>query len=150
MIAGLLQNTHNNSIDKTPGVGDVPILGALFRSNAFQRNETELVIVITPYLVKPVDANSIVLPTDGYKAPTDAEPRVAGRTGQRQVRRRPAQADAWRRRVDRGPGAGCDRCARRNCRCRCRACRLRRRKATNKISKPKKGAATAMPGFSGN
>lgn len=73
MIAGLLQNNHNNSIEKTPGIGDVPILGALFRSNGFQRNETELVIVITPYLVKPVNANDIVLPTDGYKSPTDVE-----------------------------------------------------------------------------
>ena len=73
MIAGLLQNNHNNSIEKTPGIGDVPILGALFRSNGFQRNETELVIVITPYLVKPVNANDIVLPTDGYKTPTDVE-----------------------------------------------------------------------------
>ena len=72
MIGGLMQNTHNNLINKLPGAGDVPILGALFRSNAFQRNETELMIVITPYLVKPVDANSIVLPTDGYQAPTDA------------------------------------------------------------------------------
>ncbi|MDR6847493.1 pilus assembly protein CpaC [Sphingomonas sp. BE270] len=71
MIAGLLQNNHNNSIDKAPALGDMPIVGALFRSNAFQRNETELVIVITPYLVKPVNANDIVLPTDGYKAPTD-------------------------------------------------------------------------------
>ena len=50
----------------------MPILGALFRSNGFKRNETELVIVITPYLVKPVNANEIVLPTDGYQAPTDA------------------------------------------------------------------------------
>jgi pilus assembly protein CpaC len=71
VIGGLLQNSHNNSISKTPGLGDVPILGALFRSNGFQRNETELVIVITPYLVKPVNANQIVLPTDGYKAPND-------------------------------------------------------------------------------
>ncbi|RYE04167.1 MAG: type II and III secretion system protein family protein [Sphingomonadales bacterium] len=71
MIAGLLSNTHNNVIDKAPGLGDVPILGTLFRSNSFQRNETELVIVITPYLVKPVNANQIVLPTDGYKAPDD-------------------------------------------------------------------------------
>lgn len=73
MIAGLLQNNHNNSIEKTPGVGDVPILGALFRSNGFQRNETELVIVITPYLVQPVNGNDIKLPTDGYKSPTDIE-----------------------------------------------------------------------------
>ena len=58
MIGGLLQNSHNNSIDKAPFLGDLPILGALFRSNSFQRNETELVIIITPYLVKPVDANA--------------------------------------------------------------------------------------------
>jgi pilus assembly protein CpaC len=81
MIAGLLQNTHNNSITKAPGVGDVPILGALFRSNAFQRNETELVIVITPYLVKPVNANDIVLPTDGIKAPTDLDRVLFGQLG---------------------------------------------------------------------
>ena len=73
MIAGLMSNTHNNQIQKAPGLGDVPILGALFRSNGFQRNETELVIIITPYLVKPVNANDIVLPTDGYHAPTDAD-----------------------------------------------------------------------------
>jgi pilus assembly protein CpaC len=81
MIAGLLQNTHNNSITKAPGAGDVPILGALFRSNAFQRNETELVIVITPYLVKPVNANDIVLPTDGIKAPTDLDRVLFGQLG---------------------------------------------------------------------
>ena len=71
VIGGLLQNSTQNQIDKTPGIGDVPILGALFRSNGWKRNETELMIVITPYLVKPVNANDIVLPTDGYQAPTD-------------------------------------------------------------------------------
>jgi pilus assembly protein CpaC len=72
VIGGLLQNSTQNSIDKTPGLGDVPVLGALFRSNGWQRNETELVIVITPYLVKPVNnASDIALPTDGYRAPTD-------------------------------------------------------------------------------
>lgn len=81
VIGGLLQNAHNNSISKTPGLGDVPILGTLFRSNGFQRNETELVIVITPYLVKPVSANEIVLPTDGYKAPNDFERIFGGQLG---------------------------------------------------------------------
>lgn len=81
MIGGLLQNNNNNSFEKTPGAGDVPILGALFRSNAYQRNETELVIVITPYLVKPVNANDIVLPTDGYKAPTDLDRIFLGKLG---------------------------------------------------------------------
>ncbi len=74
MIGGLLQNSHNNTIDKTPFLGDLPIIGALFRSNGFQRNETELVIIITPYLVKPVNSPSqIALPHDGYRAPNDGE-----------------------------------------------------------------------------
>ncbi|MEG3082895.1 type II and III secretion system protein family protein [Sphingomonas sp. PB2P12] len=91
MISGLLSNSHNNSYDKTPGLANLPIIGALFRSNAFQRNETELVIVITPYLVKPVNnARDIALPTDGARAPTDID-RVllgtlsAGGGGQRPV-----------------------------------------------------------------
>ncbi len=71
MIAGLLSNNAQNSIEKAPGLGDVPILGNLFRSTNFQRNETELVIVVTPYLVKPVDARDIALPTDGYEKPTE-------------------------------------------------------------------------------
>ena len=73
MIAGLLSNNSQNTIQKMPGAGDIPILGALFRSNGFQRNETELVIVITPYLVQPVNGNDIKLPTDGYKSPGDVE-----------------------------------------------------------------------------
>ncbi|MBB5710094.1 type II and III secretion system protein family protein [Sphingomonas xinjiangensis] len=78
VIGGLMQNTHNNSFTKTPGAADIPILGALFRSNAFQRNETELMIVITPYLVKPVNASQIVLPTDGYQAPGDLQRIIGG------------------------------------------------------------------------
>lgn len=77
VIGGLLKNVGNNSISKTPWLGDLPILGALFRSNNFRRQESELVIVVTPYLVKPVSASQIKLPTDGAKAPTDLE-RVLG------------------------------------------------------------------------
>ena len=80
MIAGLLSNSHNNSIEKAPGLGDLPVLGALFRSNNFKRNETELVIVVTPYLVKPVSAGEIALPTDGYRAPTDFQRIIGGQT----------------------------------------------------------------------
>jgi len=72
MIGGLLRNTTQNSIDKAPLLGDLPILGALFRSTKFRRQETELVIVVTPYLVRPV-SGQIALPTNGYRAPTDAE-----------------------------------------------------------------------------
>jgi pilus assembly protein CpaC len=71
VIGGLLKASNNNTFTKTPGAGDVPVLGALFRSNAWQRGETELMIVVTPYLVKPVPANQIVLPTDGYRSPTE-------------------------------------------------------------------------------
>ncbi len=82
MISGLLSNAHNNTYDKTPGLASLPVIGALFRSNSFQRNETELVIIITPYLVKPVNNPSdIALPTDGYKAPTDAGRVLLGELG---------------------------------------------------------------------
>ncbi|MEN9719141.1 MAG: hypothetical protein RIQ99_2019, partial [Pseudomonadota bacterium] len=77
MIAGLMTNASQNAIKKMPGAGDVPILGSLFRSTNFQRGDTELVIVITPYLVNPVNANDIKLPTDGYQAPDDLQ-RVLG------------------------------------------------------------------------
>ncbi|WP_374531901.1 type II and III secretion system protein family protein, partial [Novosphingobium sp.] len=73
MIAGLMSTSSQNTIKKMPGAGDLPILGTLFRSTNFQRGESELVIVITPYLVKPVDANDIKLPTDGFQNPNDAQ-----------------------------------------------------------------------------
>jgi pilus assembly protein CpaC len=73
MIAGLLNNSQSSSIDKFPGLGDVPVLGTLFKSNGWKKNETELVIVITPYLVKPVSESEIKLPTDGFNAPSDLE-----------------------------------------------------------------------------
>ena len=72
MLAGLLRNTNTNNIDKAPFLGDLPILGALFRSTSFRRQESELVIIVTPYLVRPVSGR-MALPTDGYRAPTDAE-----------------------------------------------------------------------------
>ncbi len=79
MIAGLLQNTSSSSVDKMPGVGDIPILGALFKSNGWRKNETELMIVITPYLVKPVSDSEIKLPTDGYNSPSDIERALIGK-----------------------------------------------------------------------
>jgi pilus assembly protein CpaC len=73
-IAGLIQNNIAHDIRRFPGLGDLPILGALFRSDGFRRNETELVIVVTPYIVKPVsDPRMVSLPTDGIVMPNDAE-----------------------------------------------------------------------------
>lgn len=80
MIGGLLSNTHNNSVEKAPFLGDLPVLGALFRSKRFRRTESELIIVITPYLVKPVSANRIAMPGDGYRAPNDGESILLGQT----------------------------------------------------------------------
>lgn len=70
MIAGLLSNYARNTIEKAPGVADLPILGNLFKSTEFRKGQTELVIVVTPYLVNPIDDKDIVLPTDGFRAPT--------------------------------------------------------------------------------
>jgi pilus assembly protein CpaC len=79
MIAGLLRSTNNNDISKAPFLGDIPILGALFRSTSFKRSETELVIVVTPYLVRPV-SGQLALPTDGYRAPGLATMALEGET----------------------------------------------------------------------
>lgn len=72
-IAGLIQNNVTQDKDKYPGLGDIPILGALFRSDRFRRQETELLIVVTPYLVNPVSDRTIALPTDNFTAPNDAD-----------------------------------------------------------------------------
>jgi pilus assembly protein CpaC len=71
-LAGLLQHSSEQDISKIPWLGDIPILGQLFRSNLFQRNETELVIIVTPYLVKPSNTQ-LAAPTDGFVLPHDAE-----------------------------------------------------------------------------
>jgi pilus assembly protein CpaC len=79
MIAGLMSNNANNSVDKIPGLGDIPILGALAKSNGWKRNETELMIVVTPYLVKPISESEIKLPTDGLNTPNDIERVLLGK-----------------------------------------------------------------------
>ena len=72
-IAGLLKETVRDSMSKFPLLGDIPVLGALFRSRAFQKNETELIIIVTPHLVKPLDSAKQTLPTDFYIEPDDTE-----------------------------------------------------------------------------
>ncbi len=79
MIAGLLRKHDTNDISKAPFLGDLPILGALFRSTAYRRDETELVIIVTPYLVRPV-SGQIALPTDGYRMPDDATAAFGGQS----------------------------------------------------------------------
>ncbi len=73
-IAGLLQDNGQQGVSGLPFLKDIPVLGALFRSNSFQRNETELVILITPFIVKPVDdIAALHAPTDGFTLATDLE-----------------------------------------------------------------------------
>ena len=79
MIAGLLRNTTNNSLSKAPLLGDLPVLGMLFRSTKYQRQETELVVIVTPYLVRPV-SNELALPTNGFRVPDDVQRDVMGQT----------------------------------------------------------------------
>lgn len=72
-IAGLLKNYVRESVKKFPLLGDIPILGALFRSSSFQKDETELVVIVTPHLVRPSDAGTLPLPTDSFEEPTPFE-----------------------------------------------------------------------------
>ncbi|HKO08301.1 MAG TPA: type II and III secretion system protein family protein [Alphaproteobacteria bacterium] len=80
-IAGLFQNNVTSQINSFPWLGDVPVLGALFRSTSFQRNESELVIIVTPYVVHPVaQSTQIRSPTDGLTFSSDLEQLLLGRT----------------------------------------------------------------------
>jgi len=79
MIAGLLQNDINSVINGLPGLKDIPILGQLFRSESFQKNETELVVSVTGYLVKPMGDAQVSLPVDGYQPPSDLDFYLLGR-----------------------------------------------------------------------
>jgi pilus assembly protein CpaC len=72
-IAGLLKEDLREVVAKFPVLGDIPILGVLFRSTSYQKNETELVIIVTPHLVKPVDMAKQTLPTDAFVDPNDFE-----------------------------------------------------------------------------
>jgi pilus assembly protein CpaC len=72
-IAGLLKDNVRDSLSKYPVLGDIPILGTLFRSRDFQKDRTELLIIVTPHLVKPLDTGKQPLPTDYYIEPNDVE-----------------------------------------------------------------------------
>jgi pilus assembly protein CpaC len=78
-LAGLIDENLQQSVEKFPGLGAIPVLGALFRSQEFRNRETELVIMATPYLAKPIAPDNIRLPTDGFVVPSDAEFYLLGR-----------------------------------------------------------------------
>lgn len=73
MIAGLIKDEMQGTIEQLPGVKELPILGALFRSTEFQRNETELVIAVTPYIVDPLKGSDVKLPTDNFRPSSQME-----------------------------------------------------------------------------
>jgi pilus assembly protein CpaC len=81
-LAGLLLHDTSQDISKVPWLGDIPVLGALFRSNSFNNNESELVVIVTPYLVRP-PAVAAAAPTDGFEAPHDAQQVLFGDTWRR-------------------------------------------------------------------
>ncbi len=73
-IAGLLNRSDRNDISKIPGLGNIPVLGSLFRSTKYQQEQTELVIIATPYIVRPVESETMLAtPVDGYKPASDIE-----------------------------------------------------------------------------
>jgi pilus assembly protein CpaC len=74
MIAGLLQTFNDVNIERTPGIGKAPIIGSLLSSKNYLKRETDLVIIITPHLVRPIDpSKKIALPTDGTSAPSNVD-----------------------------------------------------------------------------
>jgi pilus assembly protein CpaC len=79
-MAGLINESLRQAVTKFPGLGEIPVLGALFRSQEFQNRETELVILVTPRLAKPLSPEDITLPTDGFVEPTDLEWYLLGKT----------------------------------------------------------------------
>jgi len=78
-IAGLMNENMNNAVTKFPGLGDIPVLGQLFRSSSFQKGQTELVIFVTPTLAKPIRPEDVHLPTDGQIDPSNVDFFLRGR-----------------------------------------------------------------------
>ncbi len=79
-IAGLLQDDFRDLSGQVPWLGDIPVLGALFRSSEYQRSQTELVVIVTPHLVTPVRGEALALPTDRIRPPSEADLFLFGRT----------------------------------------------------------------------
>jgi len=79
-LAGLLRKDFQDTIRQVPFLGSLPIIGTLFRSTGFQHEETELVIIVTPHLVKPVRSGSLKVPTDRVGPPNEADLLLNGRT----------------------------------------------------------------------
>ncbi|RMD47674.1 MAG: type II and III secretion system protein family protein [Alphaproteobacteria bacterium] len=95
-IAGLLTDDFQDSVQQLPWLGDVPILGALFRSTSYQRQQSELVVIITAHLVTPTKGDALALPTDRVRVPTEAELFMFGKTSGRKFSRKTPAGDVAR------------------------------------------------------
>jgi pilus assembly protein CpaC len=91
-IGGLLSNETRTNLEKLPGLGDLPVLGALFRSSEFRQSESELVIIVTPYLVRPTMPSRLRTPVDGFVPASDLERLIEARFTSRSA----ASADGHR------------------------------------------------------
>ena len=80
-VAGLINENLREVVNKFPGLGDLPVLGDLFRSQSFIKGETELMILVTPRLAKPMDPARLTLPTDAFVEPSDADFYLLGTHG---------------------------------------------------------------------
>jgi pilus assembly protein CpaC len=79
MMAGLIKNVTNQKLKGTPGLRSLPVLGALFSSRDYQSNQTELVVIVTPYIVGAVKPKQLATPTDKFSLPTDSQQVFLGR-----------------------------------------------------------------------
>jgi pilus assembly protein CpaC len=79
MLAGLIQERTRHAMEGVPGVMNTPVIGSLFRSRDFLSNATELVIIVTPYLVRATSPDQIHTPTDGFMDPSEGESLLTGR-----------------------------------------------------------------------
>ncbi len=93
-IAGLISEDLREVVNKFPGLGDIPIIGNLFRSQEFIKGESELVILVTPHLAKPLPPDRIELPTDNFVEPTDLEFYLMGRMEHREAKPRARKSDS--------------------------------------------------------
>jgi pilus assembly protein CpaC len=99
MTAGLIQQSSRQAINGLPGLLNLPILGALFRSRDYQRSETELLIMVTPYLARPADPSQVVRPDDGFVDAHDAQGVLLGRLNKIYGAGKPTIAHGYRGRV---------------------------------------------------
>jgi pilus assembly protein CpaC len=79
MLAGLIKDVTTQDLSGTPGLRKLPVLGALFNSRAYQKNQSELVVIVTPYVVNPTSERNLATPTDGFNLPTDRQQILFGR-----------------------------------------------------------------------